>query len=815
MLKHLKTYIKRFMIIATVMVCTLPLSGCDGFEIPVGATNGIESALALRLTANTNIAIELYKSGLINETAYNALLDTINNKYNSIVKKLGEGSSSDEKEQALSLLAQGIVDWRLVKPLKDTDCTKGHTSANCCPAACRDNFIFNAFDGHLDILNKYALVDESDSTINPIELIDPATAETLQQTLNYPIYVLNPSEVTDLAQVNEFLNSPEHFNEDGTVTEAFLANADKFFVELEDPDGNTVTLLDPDDEDSQIISISSSPTITWVDDDSQLVTAGVKLEEKDSLQGGASTINEPGIDLVIYQRNTFPVMRVRFREFNQAAFENIRNQLGLGEQKYLVVTNEAGGRIYLLQYPVGYLNGFGLSEDGQKYEADIAKSNLEINLKTGKIYKVDISVNVDLTDSNAMIARETEVEATEPYISLNGGQLDTSSFVIYGETGVSDDPTDGAWNLKFGGKRVEASIPRIVLRDYLEISYSPGVVANETFVAYGRKVRILNFTGPLNQTVAKLCGTDGTVAENAMTFDINDFADYKALNGSGGANLPYVKYIPSSTTEGVSTEDEETAFCEELSTLSDYNVTKVETLRSIARDSIQCGMSFPGAIVAKTDYNLKDAKPLMYGLIISKNYSESGLINWVASESQTESTYWWNSWLKSNDFAYQIGNQNLLNYLKENYTYELGQAGYIMLDLDTLSKLQEELDAEAQAGQTHTLRTFFKVLGYVLVGYAFILMMCWVADTSVDLGLNLTQKVSFGRLVAVAGDEELKGSEENNHVSYVGFQSMLLSCFKIIVIGLLLILVDIVSIVSFLTQTLGRIAVSIGEMIGG
>ena len=56
------------MIIATVMVCTLPLSGCEGLSIPVTARDNLYSALNLRVTANINIANELYKAGLINQT---------------------------------------------------------------------------------------------------------------------------------------------------------------------------------------------------------------------------------------------------------------------------------------------------------------------------------------------------------------------------------------------------------------------------------------------------------------------------------------------------------------------------------------------------------------------------------------------------------------------------------------------------------------------------------------------------------------------------------------------------------------------------
>lgn len=788
----------------------LLLTACDT-EIPLSALDNLYNSLNNRVAANQNIATELYRAGLMTEANYNTIQERVNDTYNKIIAKLNS-TSSDEVTDGFKLLMPAVVDWRLV-PNRGLNCGDEHTGVDCCETQANNNFVLNfLYAKFSSTLTGAARIDNNNSTISPLELIDPNSADQIMETMNYPIYVLN--EGVSLDDVKAFL---DQYSTANSFTDEFFQKSDNYFHELKDKDGKTVTLLNPDDPENQLIGISTSNT-PYVDEN-QKVSKGVSLKDRYSLGANYNKSNTPGVDMVITQHNDYDVMVVRFREFNTTAYEKIRNTLGLGEQKYMVTATENGGRVYLLQYPVGYVSGFELSADGQSFTSTIAKSNLEINIKTEKIYKVT-GDSVNATDVDALKARETEVDLNNAYISLSGGSPDTSSFEIYGETGVGDVDS-GAWNLTFGGQDQVASIPRIVLRDYLEASYTPGVTVGsggttDKFAVYGRKIRILKFEAPINTIMAQLCEADGTVNPQSTSFYVSDFADYEALAGTvTDPHPPYVKYIPSSTAEGVSTEDDETNLIDSLDSSTDYSTSKIETLQFIARDSVKCTLEFPGQVIGRGDYNLSDSKPMFYALIVRKNYQESGLINWIVSEADTNSTSWWNAWLRDHQFTYQIGSDELLAYLKDNYSFELGQAGYVLLNLDTLSKLQEELDVEAELEQTHAMRTFFKVLGYSLIGYAFVLMMCWVADTSVDLGLNLTQKVTFGRLVAVAGDEELKGTAENNHVSYVGFQAMVFSCLKIIFIGLLLIFVDIVSMVAFLSRTLGQIAVSIGDLIGG
>lgn len=805
-----------------MVILSLVLSGCDG--VPLTAQDGLENAFTQRVVNNTAIVNQMYSAGLIDATTKDNIIAQMDDVKERIINKL---ASQDEGQvlEAVKIMAPAIVDWGLVQWTGGYDCGDGnHTDPNCCEVNASQHFITNNGTASGAIASNMR-VNKQGATIQPIEIVDDASAKLIMERMNYPIYVISPG--TDIDTVSAFL---DEYTEGNVAKDGFLQNSGNFFKPLTDDSGNPVTLLDPDNKENQIIQYSTSDT-PYVDSETNKVIKALNIG-KFGLDGNYSDKNEPGKDLVITQHSKYKNMVIRFREFNAEVFnEKIIGQLGLGEGKYVVVPTNDGGRIYLMQYPVGYVDGFTLTDTKDGYKANILKSKLEVNLMTKKLYKVSDAENKlsytqigQITGTNnpgtgtstINAAKEVEIDDTDSYLNLSLGSPETSSFIIYGETGVSTDQNSDAWNLEFGEKGVKASIPRIVLRDYLELSFAPGVSnaagsTYEKFAVYGRKIRILNFEGALTAPVARFCGKDGVLNESSSELYISDLGDIPSLD----TDTPYIKRLPGTVSEGVSTEADENNLKTRIASLDYYDTEKIDNMEYIIRDSIKCSLYFPSTNVGAKDYNLTDSRPLFYCMLVTKNYLESGLINWITSEDANNSTAWWNQWLKDHKFTYQIGSDEVLSYLKNNYTYELGQAGFVILDLDTIGKLQQELNEDANLARSQNMRSFFKVLGYCLMGYSFVLMLCWVADTSVDMGFNLLQKVTFGRLVAVAGDEELKGSTENNHVSYIGFQAVCSSAIKIAIIGIILIFLDIVSITIFLSETLGLIAQSIGKLIGG
>lgn len=814
---------------AIIMVSTF--TACE--EIPLTALDSLAEAFTNRINANINIANNLYNAGLIGETTKDNIIDKIDNIREDIIVKLQSGNE-DKVMSALSAIAPALIDWGGVEP--DYSCSgDDHTGVACCDAKVKENFITEA-DGVLERIAKYAVLETKGATIEPLEIVDSSSADTLMQTMQYPIYVINNNR--SIEEITAFLNE---YIEGSTVDDEFLEKSYTYFYELKDENGNPVTLLDPDDKSNQLVQYSTTENAPYVGDDN-IVNGEFGDSDtygsKDGIADVYSKTNTPGKDMVITQHSNYNVAVVRFREFNTDAYNKIIKTLGLGDDKYLVVPTESGGRIYLLQYPVGYIKDFHLNDTKDRYEANIGKSQLEINLKTKKMYKVttrndklnytdigeivgDTTTAGDTSNSGVSAVKQAEISSLDSYLNVSLDSPETSSFVVYGETGIdkSDTPSKDkkAWNLEFGESGVKVSIPRIVLRDYLEISYAPGVSGDtdggiyKELAVYGRMIRIQNFDAELSTPVAKYRNVDGTVPTTATSLYISDFSDKKSLCE---AQVPYIKYIPSSTGEGISTSSDISELENSLKDDSTYKTDKIENLRAIAIDKIECTVPFPTTDLGFKDMSFKDDKPFFYGIVVRKNSLESGLLTWATSESTTESTLWWNSWLKDHNFIYRIDSDSLLQYLSNSYTYELSQSGYILLNLDTLTKIQEDMTNEANLNRTHNMRTFFKVLGYALVGYAFILMMCWVVDTSTDFGINLLEIASFGRLVAISGSEEVAGlNTGNTRTHFVDFNKICLASLKVLFIGILLIFVDIVSIVVLVSETLGQIGRYIGSLL--
>ena len=112
------------------------------------------------------------------------------------------------------------------------------------------------------------------------------------------------------------------------------------------------------------------------------------------------------------------------------------------------------------------------------------------------------------------------------------------------------------------------------------------------------------------------------------------------------------------------------------------------------------------------------------------------------------------------------------------------------------------------------MRTIFKVMGYSLVGYAFILMMSWVVDTSVDLGFNILGILSFKKLIAVKSEEEIP-QDGDEKVRYTEFSSIVLIALKLASLGIVLILFDVITIVQSLLVFCGGVMRFIAGIFGG
>ena len=248
-------------------------------------------------------------------------------------------------------------------------------------------------------------------------------------------------------------------------------------------------------------------------------------------------------------------------------------------------------------------------------------------------------------------------------------------------------------------------------------------------------------------------------------------------------------------------------------------------------DHIDCTAEFPGTPLNTLDLDVSPVdssgnpihtvyadyasdRPLFYAMVVARGLGENGLVSYITSDADKASTSWWNKWLEDHGFSYRIDSDATLEFLKDNYAFELNEAGIVVIDLETVSKIQQEFKEQEKLDTSHTIRTWFKIIGFVLVGYATLMMLTWALDTNVDMGINSLEKITFGKYVAVADDKEIPQTGDLK-VHYVGFQGICVAAFVIASVGILLVLVDIVSIVLALIHSIGRLASYISTLISG
>lgn len=882
--------LKRALGLVMCLSMMLTLTSCG---LPKELEASLETNFTGRATQNENIAKELYGAGIISETTYDRIIKSIDDN----LRKLSSDVASD-KSSAQNLL-KAVVGWRIVPeddhPVYDSkgnflyyyhsgtstpttvyDAREGNKSTHQC-GTWTDQYLTN-YLARYDISmveNNVPAVGGNSGKINPIEVIPESLVEQLNKELSIPIYALKGDVTGQSGEgLDVIIAAIEAASQEENQTKAEQLIAQYFeAVTYKDSSGNEreATLLDPSDPEQQLVRVTSQTYDVGYDFDGtkfDMETVDAATSRNGSTINFPTTSsdvgNEPGIDMVVFTAGE-PIMTVRLVEFNSKAVAELRASIGLSEKRYLVVN----GRAYLMEYPLGYIDGFKETEDGTAYDSVIKRSGLGFNLLTGNFTKYNKDADGNYTNESVVISNE------DPYLTYNGAQSEKqesqSSLVLYGETGVTDqegsegqeidEELNEPFNLSFGtykGEEVIASVGRIVLRDYLEFTYAPEVVSGENIVALGRKLRIVQLSGSKNNVVAQFYDKEGKLLEGSAKLFIDDFADLLSVieddtvkyiskeglasgtvAGSGEtdtAETDQTEDIEAETQENESSEiTTEEADNTETETEDESNKEltsgidpddKIEVIQSSASkidkmkletvEQISCSTDFPGEYIAKSDVNLTDEKPLFYGILVRASMFETGLFSgWVQSTDDSKnSTVWWNTWLGEHGFNYGINADNLVNFLKGNYAWDLSQENIVILDLETISKIQQEYQAQDQLANAHFIRAMFIGFGYILIAYALVLLIAWNIDINVDLGFNILEKLSFGKWVAVKEYDEVPFVDEGD-TKFMKFGTLLVSCIFIMAVGMILIQFNIITIILEIIKAMGGIASYISKILFG
>ena len=486
----------------------------------------------------------------------------------------------------------------------------------------------------------------------------------------------------------------------------------------------------------------------------------------------------------------------RFREINKEAVDKLLGAGDAPKDKFLVdIKNK---RAFLLEYPAYYISGVSVDKDGN-YKTSFSESDLLVNLLSGKI-----------KDKSGKELKQSE-NIQEVY-GNNG------AFVIYGTGDIKD----------VGFKHASVKGGIIVLRDYLELSYMPGVVNGEDFVTLGRRVRINDFEGSKQTIFANFINKKGEVMKDTPNIlishlmDIDSGVDGKAIKlgivtntdekeggGQAGGNQQ------GNTGQSHGNQENSSNIGDENDTglLSDANINRA-LLKPVYKESIKPTTRFPGEKVGVASMSNLGNKMIFYGMAIDISPFESGLYNgWIMRDDlEIGSLTWWNRWLntKELDYGYSIDPEILRQFFMGNYSFDIMEReNTIIFNLETIAKIQQEYNEEDKARNVNYSGIFGARDTSI---YAIVLMATWVFDVNLIIGPKLMSVLTFGKWEAISSHEELPNMELGEK-HYMTFEKTLNNCIVIICIGVMLLFIDVVAIVKQLIEIFGGVGEWIGKSI--
>lgn len=819
--------------VITILICC-SLTGC-GDVLKTFLNSDISAAMIARMDANADCATLLHSGGFISDKTYKDLLDSLEKQKTEYSKKLNMDADEVNMDdngalvKAISYL-QSVCGCKLhekghdvitkddgdeyeVYP-EDADNDKGTPSDNTLNNLSISNFLLwgnsdaggsrygsVSKDSHSSV---HKIASEFNRAVEPIVLVDEDAAQEINEKFAFEIWVLKPNIASidgsnSIDGIMELLNQNIKKTDSGyTVTNVGTLN--NYFEAAKDKDGNPVTLLDMTKKENKIIK-----------------------DSEDQDPNGSK--NQPGYDMIISQWD-YPCMSIKFTEFDKDNIEKLNQVLGIGNEcKYIFCTNKGINRAYLMEYPVEVLSEMeDLDESGEnKVKWNLTKSGLALNVYTGKIMKYDVGTAGKWKASAQPIAEDSK----DMYLTVSGadnGDVEgKSSFILKGMT-TTKIPIGLT-----GSENVEVACGRIVLRDYLEATYAPGYDngnPSETIHAFGRKLRIKfdeweesdfefggsvlsgckQYTPVFNKgiNVAYFIDTLGDAVPGSSELEITDFCDFNQLRKTNG----YVQRF-NRIGEAQDEVDGKLAGSEDAKDISELKVVTDQ-------NKINPVVMFPSNYMGKGDYQADSPqKQRFYTLVTTKGLFDSALFSsWIESSSTTASLDWWNKYLQANKFAYNVDHVNINNYLTDNFAYQLSQNGVVILDLETVAKIQEMYDEEADEHRVSFIKTFFVIVGWLMIVGSFLLLLLWVFDTNTDVGMGLLEKATMGNWIAVKYEDDIPNHNVNDQ-KYLTFGPMFIRVLIFIAIGVLLIRINIFVIVSMLIRVFGNIASTLERIIKG
>lgn len=452
---------------------------------------------------------------------------------------------------------------------------------------------------------------------------------------------------------------------------------------------------------------------------------GYDIQLKAALGGSNNDINQP----------VFGYLRVI--DLNTNMCKDLLSSIDNGVQDRMIYAN---GNFYLMVYPMAVIDSMTTDGSGSyTIGYKVADSQL-LSFKDRQILNVQQIQAVE---------QGQQSQKVDELIQLGDGTIGNfQQFIIQDVKGtVAMSSTDSSTQT--------GQVPAFVLRDYLEGSYTPGVLndgnVDESLVCYGRLLRfnLQGATGEqhniadtiayyIDQQHSKISKTGFSEVypwqlANAADLFTAQTSDHKIKR------LPQQQESVGSTTNG------------------DPQATNVQNLPQETVSQISPVAQFPGDLDRwDADKSGNTQKPRMYAVATTLDLNQSGILNhWMQSEDQQLSLAWWQTWLNSHSYNYHLTDDVINKWINAEYNIVLGQRDFVIMDTDKVNKTNNTFVDKALSKASTTWKTFMVFIGIVCVIIQTVFILCWTFDVVVGLDLHLTEKIQGGRYTAVKDKSEL------------------------------------------------------------
>lgn len=525
--RHIK---KKLALLGMLALTSISLTGC-GEELREFATTTLVNDLDTRFDINIQLLQNLYNAGLLTQNEFKTWQEHIEGVRSSTLVDR-EVTYKDENEDEVTGVKRctdilidkedGTITGSSYKSLSRLKIYSENQLIADCGATgedadfLRDNIAKQGGVNYL-MLGNYLASEKALNEYNVDNVTTGATEISVNSVkvkplhiienninfidLDFNIKVLNPN--IDYSKMDDLIQMLKSGEVDYTKLDT------EYFQDAQDTSGNKVMLSDLIDLDVN------------------------KLIKNSVYVDNSSDDNTPGHDLAVYQEfggTKHYVGSMRFYEFNKDEIDKITNFMGIDSttnvntDKWLIRKKQDTGKntLYLMEYPVYYVTGFQDYTDQSgniiknKTEATIEQSELSVNIKTGNILYTKNGASSVITSTG------------DPYLTFGSSVNSTgaegdSSFFMCGVTNV--DLANGLDDVD----STEVTTGRLILRDYLEVTYAPNFdeLDDTGLVVLGRKLRLVNMQ---RETASDFDGSDSISKRDSDYSKLNEAIELK--NGS-------------------------------------------------------------------------------------------------------------------------------------------------------------------------------------------------------------------------------------------------------------------------------------------